>query len=273
MNVACSLSALHGRPLPEALADIARLGFGAVELSAAPGHACDPDKCDAAKADEIRALATGIGLSVCALSAPITWAGAGATTGDALEYTARCALTASRIGAPLLVTSTGPYPPQCDRFDAWDSVRDAILRATDHAESLGVALCVEPHVGHMCLTWESTVKLVREVGSANLRVSLDISQFLVLGLDHATALDRLSARIAHVHLQDFTLRRPPLADLREPRGNATAVALGDGDLPLADHLAHLRSADYSGALSVVPPPDCSAEVLARTAAGLSDVIC
>ena len=127
---------------------------------------------------------------------------------------------------PLVVSIAGS---QCDRFDAWDSVRDAILRTTDHAESLGVALCVEPHVGHMCLTWESTVKLVREVGSSNLRVSLDISQFLVLGLDHATALDRLSARVAHVHLQDFALRRPPLADLSEPRGNATAVPLGEGD--------------------------------------------
>ncbi|HJN15115.1 MAG TPA: sugar phosphate isomerase/epimerase family protein [Armatimonadota bacterium] len=272
MIVACSTAAFGDRPPAEVFEKLARIGYQAVELSAAPGHPCHPDACDPSAADEIGALARGQGLAITALHTPITWAGRGGTTSDALDAINRAALTASRLGAPLLCTTTGAYPPQCDRFEAWDAVRSGILHAADHAESLGIELCVEPHVGHMCMTWESTIKLIREVGSANLRVCFDAGHFLVLGLNHSAALERLAPRIAHVHLRDFVLRRPPLCELREPRGNATQVAIGDGDLSLVEHLEHLESVGYSGALSIMLPETDVDEALVRASANLASAL-
>jgi sugar phosphate isomerase/epimerase len=153
------------------------------------------------------------------------------------------------LGVPLLITSTGPFPPACDRFAAWDALRAAVLRAANYAASLGVTLCLEPHVGHICLTWESTLKLVREIGSPNLRVNFDASHYFVLGLDYRTALGQLSDYLAYVHLKDFRLKRAPLGHLSPSPSNAEPTALGDGDLPLAEHLAQLRSLGYEGVVS------------------------
>ena len=199
------------------------------------------------------------------MSAHTTWVGSGLDTREALDFTNHSAIVASYLDTPILNTSTGPYPPQCDRFDAWDAMRSAVLKATDHAESLGVTLCIEPHVGHMCMTWESVLKLVREVGSPNLRVNFDASHFFILGLDHVTALVRLRDHIAHVHLKDHTFRRPPLCELRVPRGNASNVALGEGDFPLEEHLGHLREIGYNGVVSAELYVDDPDEALRRSA--------
>jgi sugar phosphate isomerase/epimerase len=110
------------------------------------------------------------------------------------------------------------------------------------------------------------------VGSPNLGVNFDASHFFILGLDYRVALEQLRGYVVHVHLKDFVLRRPPLADLRNPRGNAKAVSLGDGDFPLQDHLRHLRSVGYDGVVSAelyVDDPDAA---LRRSAAHVLPMI-
>jgi len=265
-------SAYPGRPLTEVFGKLSAAGYQAVEIFTWEGHPCHPDSLNPSDGPAIRRQAAAGGLEISAVSAHTTWVSMGGTANEALEFTRRSADVAADLGAPCLNTSTGPYPPQCDRFEAWSAMRDAMLAAADHAAGLGVTLCIEPHVGHMCLTWESTLKLLREVGSPNLRLNFDASHFFVLGLDHRVALEQLRDYLAHVHLKDFTLRRPPLGDLRNPRGNARAVPLGDGDFPLRDHLRHLKSLGYDGAVSAelyVEDPDTA---LRRSAANVLPMI-
>jgi sugar phosphate isomerase/epimerase len=135
-----------------------------------------------------------------------------------------------------------------------------MLKAADYAASLGITLCLEPHMGHICLTWESTLKLVREIGSASLRVNFDASHYFVLGLDHRVAVAQLSDYLAYVHLKDYRLKRAPLGNLSPTPSNAEPTALGEGDFPLREHLAHLRSLGYDGVVSAelyVPNPDAT----------------
>ncbi|MBM3473304.1 MAG: sugar phosphate isomerase/epimerase [Armatimonadetes bacterium] len=255
----CS-SAYPGRPLVEVFDKLAAAGYGAVEVFTWEGHPCHPAGFDDAKAIDIRRAASERGLRIGAVSAHTDWVTAGGSTAQALDFTNRSAEVADRLGAPLLITSTGPFPPACNRFEAWDALRAAILRAADAAASLGITLCVEPHVGHICLTWESTLKLVREIGSPNLKVNFDASHYHVLGLDHRIALDKLKDYVVYVHLKDHVLRRAPLGNLGQTPGNAEPTALGDGDFPLAEHLAHLRSIGYDGVVSAelyVREPDAA----------------
>jgi L-ribulose-5-phosphate 3-epimerase len=260
----CS-SAYPGRPLVELFDKLAAAGYDAVEVFTWEGHPGHPSTCEASQAAEARRAAAERGLEIGAVSAHTNWVSSGGSTAEALEFTCRSAEVADRLGAPLLVTSTGPFPPACDRFAAWDALRAGLLKAADYAASVGLTLCLEPHVGHICLTWESTLKLVREIGSPALKVNFDASHYFVLGLDHRVALEQLKDYLVYVHLKDHVLKRAPLGNLLEPRGNSQPTALGDGDFPLREHLAHLRSLGYDGVVSAelyVPNPDTA---LQRTA--------
>lgn len=272
MKLGSCTSAYPGRPLGEVFEKLSAAGYQAVEPFTWEGHPCHPGSFDPAEGPRVRREANDRGLEISAVSAHTTWVGMGNTADEALDFTNRSAEVAASLGAPCLNTNTGPYPPQCDRFEAWDAMRNAMLAATEHAEGLGVVLCIEPHVGHMCMTWESTLKLLREVGSPNLRVNFDASHYFVLGLDYRVALEQLRDYVVHVHLKDHVLRRPPLGDLRNPRGNARAVALGDGDFPLENHLRHLKSLGYDGVVSAelyVDDPDAA---LRRSAANVLPMI-
>ncbi len=258
MKLGFCTSAYPGRPLVAVFDKLAEAGYQAVEPFAWPGHPCYPDAFVQAEGPTIRTQAAERGLEISAVSAHTTWLGSGLATGEALGFTCRSAEIAADLGVRFLNTSTGPYPPACDRFEAWDALRRAFLAAAGHAEGLGVTLCLEPHVGHICLTWESTLKLLREVGSPALRLNFDAGHYFALGLDYRVALDQLRDYLVHVHLRDFILNRPPLGDLRQDRGNVRAVALGDGDFPLPEHLAQLRSVGYNGVVSAelhVSDPD------------------
>ncbi|MBM3497549.1 MAG: sugar phosphate isomerase/epimerase [Armatimonadetes bacterium] len=253
----CS-SAYPGRPLAEVFDKLATAGYGAVEVFTWEGHPAHPSSCGASEAAAIRRAAAERGLEISAVSAHTDWVSGGGNTSQAVDFTLRSAEVADRLGVARLITSTGPFPPACDRFAAWDALRAGMLKAADAAASLGLTLCLEPHVGHICMTWESTLKLVREIGSPNLRVNFDASHYFVLGLDYRLALEQLRDYLAYVHLKDYRLKRAPLGHLSPSPSNAEPTALGDGDFPLAEHLGHLRSIGYDGVVSAelyVPDPD------------------
>lgn len=272
MKLGFCTSAYPGRPLVEVFDKLAEAGYEAVEPFTWEGHPCHPDSFVASEAPTIRRQAAERGLEISAVSAHVTWVGSGLGTDAALDFTRRSAEVAADLGVRCLNTSTGPYPPMCDRFDAWDALRRAILAAADHAEGLGVTLCLEPHVGHMCLTWESTLRLLREVGSPSLRLNFDASHYFVVGLDHRVALDQLQGYLAHVHLKDFVLQRPPLGDLRQDKGNVRAVALGDGDFPLQEHLEHLKSLGYDGVVSAELYVSDADEAMRQSARNILEMI-
>jgi len=261
----CS-SAYPGRPLVEVFDKLAAAGYGAVEVFTWEGHPCHPASLDAAQARAVRHAASERGLEISAVSAHTNWVSGGGSASEALDFTNRSAEVADRLGVPLLITSTGPFPPACNRFEAWDALRAAILKAADYAASLGVTLCLEPHVGHICLTWESTLKLLREIGSPNLRANFDASHYFVLGLDYRVALEQLRDYVVYVHLKDYLLKRAPLGNLSQSPDNAVPTALGDGDFPLAEHLGHLRSIGYDGVVSAelyVADPDAALKQTAQ----------
>jgi len=258
MKLGFCTSAYPGRPLVEVLDKLAAVGYGAVEVFTWEGHPCHPALCGGGEAAAIRRAAAERGLEISAVSAHTDWVSGGGNTSQAVDFTLRSAEVADRLGVARLITSTGPFPPACDRFAAWDALRAGMLKAADAAASLGLTLCLEPHVGHICMTWESTLKLVREIGSPNLRVNFDASHYFVLGLDYRLALEQLRDYLAYVHLKDYRLKRAPLGHLSPSPSNAEPTALGDGDFPLAEHLGHLRSIGYDGVVSAelyVPDPD------------------
>jgi len=97
-------------------------------------------------------------------------------------------------------------------------------------------------------------------------VNFDASHYFVLGLDHRIALEQLREYVVYLHLKDYVLKRAPLGNLRQSPDNAEPTALGDGDFPLTEHLAHLRSIGYDGVVSAdlyVPDPDAALKQTAQ----------
>jgi len=142
----CS-SAYPGRPLVELLDKLAAAGYGAVEVFTWEGHPCHPASFDAAQATALRRAASERGLQISAVSAHTTWVTGGGSTSEALDFTNRSAEVADRLGVPLLITSTGPFPPACNRFEAWDALRAAVLKAADYAATLGITSAWSPTSG------------------------------------------------------------------------------------------------------------------------------
>jgi len=228
---------------------IREAGYQAVELCAWTGHPCHPEALTADSARDLCARVSDAGLAVSALAAHTTWVLPGPDASRALDYTRQCIDAAVALGAPYVVTSTGPCPRGADRFAARDALVAALREAAEAASASGVVLALEPHVGHMGVTWESVLSLLTTVDSDALRVSFDAGHYFALGLDDRVALRQLSAYVVHDHLRDYRRRQRPLADLQLDPANLEAVALGEGDFDFAQHLEDLDAWGFDGVCS------------------------
>lgn len=224
-------------------------GYAAVELCAWTGHPCHPDALTTASARTLRSRAEDAGLAISALAAHATWVLPGPDASRAIEYMKRCVDAATALVAPYVVTGTGPFPRDTDRFAARDALVGALKEAAELARASGVVLALEPHVGHMAMTWESVLGLLTTVDSDALRVNFDAGHYFALGLDDRAALRQLSAYVVHVHLRDYRRRHRPLCDLQLDPANLEAVALGDGSYDLAGHLDDLDAWGFDGVSS------------------------
>ena len=224
-------------------------GYRAIELCAWTGHPCHPDALTTESAHTLRAQAEDAGLAVSALAAHTTWVLPGPDASWALEYMKRCVDAAVALGAPYVVTGTGPFPRDTDRFAARDALVGALKEAAEAANGSGVVLALEPHVGHMGMTWESVLGLLTTVDADALRVNFGAGHYFALGLDDRAALRQLSAYVVHVHLRDYRRHQRPLCDLQLDPANLEAVALGEGDYDVAGHLDDLDAWGFDGVCS------------------------
>lgn len=188
-------------------------------------------------------------LELSCIAAHVGWVGKeeGATDA-ALEHTKRCLDIASELGCPVIATETGLHVAGVDRHNAWDRVVRGFTAAVEYAEKRQVRIGLEPHFNSIVFTWESALKLLKEIDSPYFRINCDSSHWHACGLDDEVAVEKLKDYIIHVHLKDYSFMKPSLKDgIYE--GIFKGNALGDGDYDLEQHVAQLQRIGYSGALS------------------------
>ena len=122
---------------------------------------------------------------------------------------------ASILGASVVGTETGA-PNEQYKLDAnthTDAALDSFIRGlapvVECAESYGVTMAIEPVWNHIVYNADRAVRVLRSIGSHNLRIILDPVNLLYAGnadqrdAVFADAIDKLGEYVAVVHLKDF----------------------------------------------------------------------
>jgi sugar phosphate isomerase/epimerase len=163
---------------------------------------------------------------------------------------------AAEVGSRYLLTYPGRPKPGVEPAAVRSWFAEALREALPLARRLGITITI-PDVG-TAAALSGTSDHLNEICDAvgpELRVTYDVGNFLLAGEEPLPALDRLAARVAHVHLKDW---RVFPADAAPPPGAFTGLdgrhylglALGQGILDLPAVLGRLADLGYAGCLSI-----------------------
>ncbi len=107
------------------------------------------------------------------------------------------------------------------------------------AEDKGIILALENH-GMLCGKTDQILDLLNEVNSPNLKLNIDIGNFLGVDEDPVSSVKRLAHLAVHIHIKDF----------RKENGKITPTVLGEGNVDLIGCLKVLKEKGYQGYLSL-----------------------
>ncbi len=134
-------------------------------------------------------------------------------------------------GPPVIDTTAGGAP------EDWDSKLDMLVEriqeAAQYAESQGVTIAIEPHVGSIIDTPDRMTEVIRRVGSDAIAVNFDISHFNVMGIGIEESVSKLAPLARHTHVKD---ERGVVPDFE-------FLVPGEGEF---DYVAYLKSMQRHG---------------------------
>jgi sugar phosphate isomerase/epimerase len=219
--------------LEEALRGLAQAGFENVEIGAVKGFLehLDPDQLGPAEIDETRNLLDRHGLRCVSLSGH-----AQLHTADGLARLRRVLSAGQELGCSALNTFTGDAqtPEEVEAF-----VLHVRLLA-DEAEVAGIRLCIETD-SNLLPTAEVGMQLLDRIGHDWIQINYDPGNVVYYsGVRPEDDIKSGLDRIGHVHLKDK----------RGGKGVLDFPPLGEGELDLASMLRDLRSAGFSGPVSM-----------------------
>ncbi len=264
----------------DALKEAARQGFDGIEFTELrPNNnkeATLEDQLTFAK--ELRAEADALGIEIVAYLV-----GASLYKGDAesdkreVERLCRQLDVAKALGVKIFRHDVCSSEKIGDRIVPFDRMLPVIAEnvrlVTSYAESLGIRTCSENH-GKVAQDSDRVERLFNTVAHDNYGLLIDIGNFACVDEDSVKAVSRLAPYAIHVHAKDFHIipfDAPKAEDERSfsTRGANRLVgcAVGDGDIPVRQCLAILKSAGYDGYVTIEfeGPKDCLSELdLARS---------
>ncbi|MEM0023554.1 MAG: sugar phosphate isomerase/epimerase family protein [Thermofilaceae archaeon] len=143
---------------------------------------------------------------------------------------------AKSFDATRLRVFAGDLKHGIDAAEAEKWVIEALREVSDYAASEGVVLAVENH-GRYFSRIDVVERILKEVGSGNLRVTFDTGNFVFAGDSPVEAVKRLGAWVEHVHAKDVDVWGRPCAP-------------GEGCIDFEAIVRRLKSAGYRNYLSV-----------------------
>ena len=259
-RIGYNTNGLSSHRLPEALELISDLGYEAVAITPDVG-ALDPFQLRPGEMSSTRDQLEDLGLAV------------------AIETGARFLLDPRRKHRPSLLEED--LDGRVKRVDFYrlgtldvdaahplgDRLIEGLLQVLEHARGVGVRIGFEPEPGMFVERPAGFAALLERSGGAldELGLTLDVGHCVVTGDEPVSeTIQRWTPRLVHVHLADC------------PRGLHQHVALGAGDLDLADALDGLLRSGFAGIGAVELSrdghrgPDAAREAMASIQRTLSD---
>ncbi len=263
MYFSCSTTVFRSCPVDEAIKEIAKAGFCAIELMADHPHAF-PGDLDAARTASIIGCLESNRMKVNNLDscrALAEWNKASWISENwqeremRIRYTLDSMRVAAALGIPgVTIEVPGPIPVSMDAFDAWRIFVASMHRVLPLARKLGLKLLVQSAPESLIGASGKMLELVRELEEyEHLRVDFDAAYFFLAGEDPREAWDRLASHVGHVHI----------SDIGEDRAGVR-LQLGKGVMDIPGFLRHIESSGYGGFVTVRPDvSDGAAEDSAR----------
>ncbi|MFC3771502.1 sugar phosphate isomerase/epimerase family protein [Paenibacillus sp. GCM10012303] len=143
---------------------------------------------------------------------------------------------AAEIGIPVI--NVGPGGKLGVEEDVVASI-DKLARLSEKAASFGVTLCVKAHVGNAIYNTPTTLRAMKEIGSAAFGIDMDPSHIHRAGENAEEALPAVLSRVKHIHIRDCKGRE------RGP-GPIEMQACGRGDIDLFGYCKAMVDGGYNG---------------------------
>ena len=235
-------SGLITHPLPIALSMIAEAGYGGAAITI-DHHQLPPGSTGAELADcrsRLETLGLSAVLETGARYLLDPWrkhapALVDEDSGPRLRLIERALEMASALGAPVVSCWSGVAPAGAGRAVLRERLLRALAPLAEQAQARGIRLGLEPEPGMFVETIADYLDIEAALDSPALGLTLDLGHLLVTGeAEPPAAITEQARRLVHVHIEDMR------------RGVHEHLPLGEGDLPLAETLAALRSSGYRG---------------------------
>ncbi|MBL8878617.1 MAG: sugar phosphate isomerase/epimerase [Phycisphaerales bacterium] len=157
-----------------------------------------------------------------------------------VDYSRRCVELAARFGCRDVAIASGFVTPRGDPLAIWEQTRQAYAEVCEFAARHMVRINIEYEPDMLLDDGGSVLRMIDEVGAANLGVNFDIGHSYCLGEDVCAMGRRIGARLHTTHVEDLL---GPTPALHIDPGH---LIPGDGHMPLREILASLEAQGFEG---------------------------
>jgi sugar phosphate isomerase/epimerase len=218
MKLAFSTNAFKRHPLEDSIREIAKIGYGGVEILCDVPHAYPPAFGDS----QIRSLKSTLAscnVQISNLNAFTLYAigdvyrpswieDDGQAREARVRHTIDCVRLAKKVGAEHLSTEPGgPAPQSADLHELEKIFSAGLARAAEAAEEQDVRVLVEPEPGLLIENSRQFKRFITKIDSDHVGLNFDIGHFYCVNEDPAKLVYELSDYIAHFHLADIASSR------------------------------------------------------------------
>ena len=240
------------------VAKAAEMGFSAIEFTDMKAPTLDEQK---KLAESIRKEAERVGIEVIAYTiGGCLYKGSREEDLAEIERLKNQLDVAKLLGAPLMRHDVCYTLTKTGRGRSFDLMLPTIAEnaraVTEYAATLGIRTCTENH-GYIAQDSDRVERLYYAVDHDNYGLLVDVGNFACADEDSARAVSRLAPYTVHVHVKDFhkipfgqTVPEDIKSFPTRARNRLVGCAIGDGDIPVAQCLAILKSAGYDGFVSI-----------------------
>ncbi len=233
-------------PLNEAIRRISKAGYDGVDIWGGRPHAYRNDRGRAEDA-ETRALLASLHLAVASLiPAQFRYPTCLCSSNevirqDSVAYIKEGIQNAAALGAPTVSVCPGHSLFGQSTTDAWDSLSHSLDEICSFASSYAIRIAIEPadrYETDIINTIADAMRMIDQLGRANLGVVLDTGHCQVVGEPAVEAVTMAQDRLFHVHLDDNN-------GLRDQH-----LIPGQGRFDFMPFLEKLEKNNYQGYLGV-----------------------